>query len=392
MQYFTLQAYTLREAVEKMKRQYGDKARILTHREIHIGGFLGLFARDGIEVTGYLSNEGNGSGKVRSMEEEKKKIIESAKKEQSMNAILKEIQELKSTLSIGAEKNQNKHPTISRIEEILFANDFTSEYVKKISQRLQSEFSLTELSDFDRIQGAVLLWIGDEIEVYSPFRLGGVKPTIYIVVGPTGVGKTTTIAKLAAIYGIGKQHASHAQVRMITIDNYRIAAKKQIETYADIMQIPVTFAETYNDLVKAIALYQDVDLILIDTIGKSPSDFEKLAEMRRILGACGNTHETHVAVSATTKASDIEEVLRQFEPFAYKSVIVTKLDETSRIGNVVSVLANKGKPVSFITDGQVVPQDIQEANALVFLNKIEGLRVGRDLLEKRYSSSLKEVV
>jgi flagellar biosynthesis protein FlhF len=375
-----------------MKLQFGEKARILTHRGIRIGGIFGLFAKEGVEVTGYISNEGIVPNKPQSIENEKKKILENAKKEQSITTILKEIQELKSTLAVSGEKRQVKHPTIERIEDILDANDFTSSYIQKITTRIQDEFTLSDLSDFNRIQETVLVWIGEEIAISPPFRISEKKPAIYIVVGPTGVGKTTTIAKLAAIYGIGKQKTSHAQVRMITIDNYRIAAKKQIETYADIMQIPVTFAETYNDLAKAIALYQDIDLILVDTIGKSPVDFEKLAEMRRILVAAGGTHETHVAVSATTKASDIEEILRQFEPFAYKSVIVTKLDETSRIGNVLSVLAEKGKPVSYITDGQVVPQDIQEANPLVFLTKIEGLRAGRDFLEKKFSSPLREVV
>ncbi len=393
MQYFTIQAYSLSEALERMKRQYGERARMLTHRGIRIGGFLGLFAKEGVEVTGYISNDGGAAAKqASSLESEKKKILESAKKEQSINVILKEIQELKSSLASSGEKRQVRHPTIERIEEILDANDFTGSYIRKIAARLGEEFSLSDLSDFSRIQETVLVWIGEDIAVSPPFRISDRKPVIYIVVGPTGVGKTTTIAKLAAIYGIGKQKAAHAQVRMITIDNYRIAAKKQIETYADIMQIPVTFAETYNDLAKAVALYQDTDLILVDTIGKSPSDFEKLADMKRILMAAGGAHETHVAVSATTKASDIEEVLRQFEPFAYKSVIVTKLDETNRIGNVISVLSEKGKPISYLTDGQVVPQDIQEASVLAFLLKIEGLRAGRDFLEKKFSGPLREVV
>jgi flagellar biosynthesis protein FlhF len=385
MQYFTLQAFSLHEAIDKMKRQYGERARVLTHRTIRIGGFLGLFARDGVEVTGYISNDGLKASGAMPIEEEKKKILESAKKEQTVNIILKEIQSLKESINTTGEKKPSRHPTIRRVEEILCSNDFSANYIDRVSKRIGSEFSLDELNDFNRIQQAVLLWIGEDISIYPPFRISGKKPVIYIVIGPTGVGKTTTIAKLAAIYGIGRQKMSRAQVRMITIDNYRIAAKKQIETYADIMQIPVTSAETYSDLQKAIALYQDIDLILIDTIGKSPADFERLGEMRRILQATGNSNETHLAVSATTKASDIEDVLRQFEPFGYKSVIVTKLDETNRVGNIVSVLSEKGKPISYITDGQVVPQDIQEANAFTFLLKIDGFKANRDILDARFS-------
>jgi flagellar biosynthesis protein FlhF len=128
-----------------------------------------------------------------------------------------------------------------------------------------------------------------------------------------------------------------------------------------------------------------MDLILIDTIGKSPSDFEKLGEMRRILSACGNISETHLALSATTKASDVENILRQFEPFMYKSIILTKVDETERLGNVLSVLTDKGKPISYITDGQVVPQDIEEAKVVRLLMKLDGFKINRDSLENFFS-------
>jgi len=102
--------------------------------------------------------------------------------------------------------------------------------------------------------------------------------------------------------------------------------------------------ETFEDLRKTIALYsQDVDLILVDTIGKSPRDNVKLAEMKQLLAACGSNAEVHLALAATTKSSDIREILQQFEPFNYRSVIVTKLDETIRIGNVVSALTERGK-------------------------------------------------
>lgn len=380
MQYFTLQAYTLREAIDKMKRHYGENARLLTHRGIKMGGILGFFARQGIEITGYISDS---TLKRPVSVDEKKKILEAAQKEQTLGKILKEIETLKRIVRSREhiQEGEMTNSSIKRIREILELNDFTHSYIKKIIVRIRGEFSIDALNDFEKIQQALVKWIGEQIKIYPPFRIAKKKPTIYTIIGPTGVGKTTTIAKLAAIYGLGNKKHHPAQVRMITIDNYRIAAKKQIETYADIMQIPVTFAETYNDLKKVLALYQDMDLILIDTIGKSPSDFEKLGEMNRILRACGNSSETHLAISATTKASDVENILRQFEPFMYKSIVLTKLDETARIGNVLSVLAEQGKPVSYITDGQVVPQDIEEANALHLLMKIEGLRIDRDYIE-----------
>ena len=208
-----------------------------------------------------------------------------------------------------------------------------------------------------------------------------------IIVGPTGVGKTTTIAKLAAIHGIGDGRQPPRRVRIITIDNYRIAAKQQIETYAEIMRIPVSLVESAADLQKCLALNQDAELVLVDTIGRSPRDLAKLAEMKEILAVCGSQASVYLALSATTKASDTEEILRQFEPFGYRAVILTKLDETMRIGNVLSCLARHRKPIAFLCDGQGVPQDLEEASVVRLLMNMEGFRIDRAALEARFPGS-----
>jgi flagellar biosynthesis protein FlhF len=210
---------------------------------------------------------------------------------------------------------------------------------------------------------------------------------VVVLVGPTGVGKTTTVAKLAAVYGIGSARSPARRVRIVTIDNYRIAAKQQIETYAEIMRIPVTLVESTADLEKAMALAQDADLVLVDTIGRSPRDLDKLAEMKQILDAiAAPLKRTYLALSATTKASDVEEVLRQYEPFGYRAVVLTKLDETLRIGAVVSSLARRVKPVAWLCDGQGVPQDIAEATVPRLLMNMEGFRIDRGAVEARHSA------
>jgi flagellar biosynthesis protein FlhF len=173
-------------------------------------------------------------------------------------------------------------------------------------------------------------------------------------------------------------------VRMITIDNYRIGARQQIETYGGIMGVPVSCVETAEDLRKTVAMHSDADLILVDTVGKSPRDAVRLAEMQRLLSACGPGAEVHLALSATTKASDMVQIMRQFEPFDYKAVVITKLDETNRIGNAVSALAERGKPISYLTTGQSVPQDIERARATRLLMNLEGFRPDRSRLEARY--------
>jgi flagellar biosynthesis protein FlhF len=386
MQYFTEQAGSQGEAIRRIKDKYGESARILTHRTVRLPGFLGIFSKEGVEVTGYISEDsGVKQQKKLDLEEEKKKILATVKTEQTMQQVLKEVQELKEKLDsvpLTRDRREN-HPTVEKIRDLLIRNDFIYDCIEGTIDRIREEFSLQDLDDYDRVQDSVIEWLGDSIGLYEEKIESS--PKVMILVGPTGVGKTTTIAKLAAVYGIGSPELRPLNVRMITIDNYRIGARQQIETYGSIMGIPVSTAETFDDLRKTIALYQrDVDLVLIDTIGKSPKDYVKLAEMKELLTAAGTQAEAHLAVSATTKASDLREIMQQFEPINYLSVVITKLDETARIGNIVSVLAEKRKPVSYVTDGQRVPQDIQRASALPLLLRLEGFRVNRQKLEERF--------
>ena len=325
-------------------------------------------------------------------DEEKKMILENAKREQAFQQILKEIQALKEKLSSPPPDSAQSPAGIARIEELLRLNDFSPEFSREIVQRMRLEFSLEDLDNESLLSNTVLEWIGEKIRLHPPLHASDTRARFFVVVGPTGVGKTTTIAKLAAIYGVGEGLSRQApgsnrraqRVKIMTIDNYRIGARTQIETYGEIMRLPVTFVETVADFKKAIALSEEGDLVLVDTIGKSPRDLAKLAEMKEILEAAGSLSETHLAVSATTKASDVEDILKQFEPFRYRSIILTKLDETSRVGNLISVLAKAGKPISYIADGQGVPQDLEEASVVRLLMTLDGFRLDREHLEGKF--------
>jgi len=405
MEYFTEQAPTHAECIRKIKEKYGENAKILMRKSIRIGGFLGLFARDGVEMTGIVNNEPlrytaeplKNVKKPLDLEEEKRKILAAAntKTDPTIQTVLQEVRSLKEKLETSQiqAKVNDEHHNVLKIGELLYLNDFSHTYTQSIQNRIKKEFSLEALEDFNSLQDQVVDWIGESINLYKePSML--TKPRVLILVGPTGVGKTTTIAKLAALYGIvGINGNNPLSVRMITIDNYRIAAKQQIETYGDIMQIPVSCVETYDDLRKTIAMYsQEVDLVLVDTIGKSPRDAVKLAEMKQILSACGSGAEVHLALSASTKASDIKEIKQQYEPFNYRSIIVTKLDETTRVGNIISALAERGKTISFITNGQRVPQDIERASAVRFLINLEGFKINRQRIEEKFALANREVI
>jgi flagellar biosynthesis protein FlhF len=395
MEYFTEQAASYSECMRKIRAKYGENAKVLMQRSVRVGGFLGLFAGEGVEMSGVIGAENRYSAdaartarKPLDPEEEKKKILANlTKSDPAIQQVLAEVRGIKEKLDAGAAKTAaEEHPTIVRIAELLAHNDFSIAFIRATEDRLKKEFSLEKLDDFDSVQTQVVDWIGESVKIYKEDGFQ-VRPRVMVLVGPTGVGKTTTVAKLAAAYGITGLGGRPLAVRMITIDNYRIAARAQIETYGSIMGIPVSCVQSYDDLRKTIAMYaQDVDLILVDTIGNSPRDYMKLAEMKELLSACGSAADVHLALAATTKASDMREILQQFEPFNYRSVIVTKLDETVRVGNVVSALADRGKAVSFITDGQRVPQDIAKAGVARLLINLEGFRVDRQRVEERFAS------
>ncbi len=386
MEYFTEQGATHREAIERVRAKYGDAAQILTQRIVRTGGVLGLFAREGVELTGYIRQEAakETANRKLDLEEEKRRLLASIQ-DRTLQEVLSEVRELKRTVeTYRPPESEPDHPNLKVLDDILVLNEFTEPYRRGILDRIRSEFTLDALEDWDSLQDAVLDWIGQDVSVVPGPAAPG--PRVFVLVGPTGVGKTTTIAKLAAIHKIGIGGLPPRDVRMITIDSYRIGAKQQIETYGDIMGVPTSCVETSEDLAKTIALYRDVDLVLVDTIGKSPREAVKLAEMKQILDACGSRAEVHLAMAATTKATDMEEILRQFEPFDYRAVVVTKLDETNRLGNVISVLSQKRKPVSYLTDGQKVPQDIQPATVPRFLLGLEGFKLDRDRIEEKFAS------
>ena len=381
MQYFTEQAFSYREALDKIRLKYGEQAKVHSQRNIRLGGFLGMFAREGVELSGYISQSSRRPNQ--SLEVEKKKILKSVQDEQTLQVLLKEVQSIKKKIASPPEASipNEEHETLVRLEELLEANDFTRSYTGGILARLKHEATLEELDDYRAMQARVVDWIAESVQIYADgFET---RPRIVVLVGPTGVGKTTTIAKLAAMYGLDIGGETAKKVRMITIDNYRIGAKQQIETYGDIMGIPVTGVENYTDLRKQLALYHDVDMVLIDTIGKSPKEYMKLAEMRELLDACGSAAEAFLALSATTKTQDLQEIMNQFEPFSTRAVVLTKLDETMRIGNIISVLSEKSKQIAYITDGQVVPQDIQRATVQRLLMHLDGFSVDQERLAER---------
>ena len=272
-----------------------------------------------------------------------------------------------------------EHENIVKIAALLEENDFTAKYIRSIKEKITKNLSLAELDDFELVQKKVLDWIASSIQIKLEETNNddsAKKQKLIALVGPTGIGKTTTLAKLAAYYiiAVSKLEKRSLDVRVITLDQFRIGAAFQIKKYCEHMGIPLIIATDPLDLHKYLDLYKDsADIICIDTTGRSPTDPEKILEMQKYFDEIEPGRiETHLVVSAVTKAADIIEIIKQYSVFNFSSLIVTKLDETANVGSIISVLDEYKIPVAYITEGQTVPKDIARASKLVLLRKLTG--------------------
>ncbi|MCC9599756.1 flagellar biosynthesis protein FlhF [Stieleria sp. JC731] len=211
--------------------------------------------------------------------------------------------------------------------------------------------------------------VSREVQIAGPIAMTPGDRRVVALVGPTGVGKTTTVAKLAAGFRMNRKR----RVGLLTIDTFRIAAIQQLQAYAQIMDLPMQVVESADRMPEAIEKLGDVDLVLIDTAGRSPSGEVHIEDLSRILRAA-QPDETHLVISATSTASVVHSVLDGFSIARPTAAVLTKLDETPYTAGVLSAIARSngvaGIPVSYVTNGQHVPEDIAPASADVLVERL----------------------
>lgn len=246
-------------------------------------------------------------------------------------------------------------------------DDLAREIVVTLRQNLSPE-AMQSPAAVTAMQTAL---IEREMRCAPPIQPKPGRREIVTLVGPTGVGKTTTIAKLA-----GQFHLRDGlRVGLINVDNYRVGAIDQLQTYADILQIPLRSATNPDELRIAIDAMDDVDLVLVDTAGRSPFDAPKLTALRDIVEVSASTHVLLV-LSLAAGAKMISRIADQFSSASPTSLVLTKLDEVPAHGGLLSVARNTSLPVSYITTGQDVPEDFESAHP----NRLARLTLGRDQL------------
>jgi flagellar biosynthesis protein FlhF len=246
-------------------------------------------------------------------------------------------------------------PDDSPLAQELIKSGVSTELIRKILDTLTT---LPVEGGSQSLKSRLGETLGRLIKFAGTLKLRKNSPRIIALVGPTGVGKTTTTAKLAAMYALNRGN----KVALITMDIFRVGAVEQLKTYSRIMGIPLEVASTPKELEKAVEKHSACDLIFIDTAGRSHKDKEKLDEMKNFLEN-KIPIEVYLCLSATTKDRELEEILSRFKIFQISKVVFTKIDESESFGNMVNLLMKANLQIAYFTTGQRVPEDIEVATS-----------------------------
>ncbi|HOE65729.1 MAG TPA: flagellar biosynthesis protein FlhF [Candidatus Hydrogenedentes bacterium] len=281
-------------------------------------------------------------------------------KDDSSETLRRELRELRNLVEvlIAEAPGAGLPPEFAPHYRALIDNGVSRPVAASLMGSLVKGTDLSILRDPQKLQDRLRQEVAARIKIANGIARKPGSVRVAALVGPTGVGKTTNVAKLAAVYAVRQR----ARVALITADTYRVAAPEQLRTYANIIGLPLQVVNTPKDMAGAVRLFRDQDIVLIDTAGGSPYNLKQMQELVELLDAA-QPHETFLVLGATTPLEDLRAVVDKFKPIAPTSLLFTKLDETQRYGALFSVLAESGLPASYLSVGQNVPEDLLAAKA-----------------------------
>lgn len=260
-------------------------------------------------------------------------------------------------------RSQNSSDTITGVMQDLIAAGIEKKFARQLIKEASFELSPEEQNDESIVQEKIATFMMRDVRVADLMKnvgaaSGKATSTVIALVGPTGVGKTTTIAKIASQAILEK----HLRVGLINLDSYKVAAADQLSTYAKIMNVPFRSVTTPADLQQAIYDFGSLDLVLIDTTGRSQKDQESLLQLRHTLAGVDGLQSV-LLTSAGTRDSDMNDIVSRFKIFEPVGLVFSKLDETSMYGCIYNTQKRTGLPLLYFTVGQRVPEDIERASA-----------------------------
>lgn len=405
MKYKTYEAETLQQAILKMTIDLGKDALLIDQRDVRYGGLFGLFGKKMVEVTAAIpmkpvvkqpptslpSSPSIGMSRAVNIPLPKTgtparlnsaivsppvnrieikptgnlpiREIAPLSETDAVNLLQKEMREIKTkmdTMIGGTNNKMNVYPGKSgNLYMKLTQSELSEELTERLIKRIITESPGGLIDDEEFIEMRARTHLAGLIRTAGPIQLVAGVPRVVILIGTTGVGKTTTIAKLAADFAFDK----NKKVVLITVDTYRIAAVEQLRAYADILSIPLEVAFSQGEFREAMIAYANYDLILVDTAGRSQKNSLQMAELKSFIDAAGYKMDVNLLLSATTKYREMMDIVENFKKINFHKIIFTKLDETVGMGTIINVLSQIPQGISYITTGQNVPEDIEIADA-----------------------------
>ncbi len=380
------QGKTENEAVEAAKKEMGGNIVIMNVRDLKKKGFFSFFSRGQVEVTVALEEEGEKYTPVKKEENREtvqRRPLPNVQGENS--AVLEEkLDNLHALLEQQIQKPEEEKPEeepetppseFERLMKLLYnklldnevdekyANQIIDEMEKSAKPNMPFEYALTN------VYQKMVLKFGKS-EGIAPAENG---TKVIFFVGSTGVGKTTTIAKLASHYIVDEKK----KVAMITSDTYRIAAAEQLRIYASILEVPFRVVYSPEEIVQCLRVFAGFDYIFVDTSGHSYQNEEQKQNMEQIVHAVDGEaeKEVYLVLSATTKYKDLLKIVDTYSEITDYKLIFTKLDETNALGNLMNVKLHTDKMISYITCGQNVPDDFREFNPQSAVRQLLGEKV-----------------
>ena len=387
------QGKTENDAIEAAKKELGNGVVVMNVKEVKKKGFFSFLKSKSIEVTVALEEEPDRilpvkKDVVKSLPENK--TVSSEKSDQVVrisqpdessndnvlekkldslqNLIEKQLQkdepQKKATESNAVKKEEKDEVENSNVRFLkllyntMLENEIAETYANQIIDELDSVIKPNMPIDFmlSNVYQKMILKF-EQPEGITPAQKG---PKVVFFVGPTGVGKTTTIAKIASRYSVEQKK----KVALFTMDTYRIAAAEQLRTYANILNVPFSIIYTTEEMQKEIEKYKDYDYIFMDTAGHSHHNEKQRDAMNEFIMAVDASieKEVYLVVSATTKYKDLLSIADAYATMTQFKLIFTKLDETTCLGNLLNLKLHTGARLSYVTCGQNVPDDMEDFN------------------------------
>lgn len=387
------QAKTENDAVEAAKNELGNAVVIMNVRKVKRKGLFGFLLPQLTEVTVALEEESeqkvqalrkstdsqNGSSvKTERVSESQRSIEEDPQgqkdfEKQLENSVIEEkLDSLHSLLEQQLKKpeeeteetaeEETKEDEMTRFIKLVYNTMLDNEVDEKYANQIidETEKNNKPGTPFDHaladVYQKMILKFGNSQEL-TESRKG---PRVVLFIGPTGVGKTTTIAKIASVYRLEQKK----KVALLTADTYRIAAAEQLRTYAGILEIPFRVIYSGEEIGQAIRDFQDYDYIMVDTAGHAHQNAEQKESIKGLIHAADELADSEVflVLSATTKYNDLKKIVDAYREMANYKLIFTKLDETEELGNLFNIRLYTGAEICYVTYGQNVPDDLESFN------------------------------